>query len=389
VDGFATKCIQGFAEQNTGAFVTPIYQTSTFEFDSVKQGADRFLLEDPGMIYTRLGNPTVSDFERRMSLIENAEYAVAFGSGMAALSAAFLALCKEGKNHFIIQSNVYGCTYDLAKGLFSDLGIEVSFFDIRSNYDRIKELVKPHTRGLFIETLSNPQLFYLAPQDVESLADIAHKNGFRLIVDNTMVSPYYQTPLCQGADIVIHSVTKYISGHAGVIAGVALCNDEELMTRIKWVVRKNLGGVMSPNDAYLCMQGMKTMDIRMEKHTASAKKIARFLENHPLVSHFAYPGIACVIAFDLKDGYDAGVVLMESLSIIHLAVSFGAADSLIQHPASMTHSALTREERESVGVGEGYIRFSVGLEDVDDLIEDLIRGFEAVQNAFHDKPDMP
>ena len=142
---------------------------------------------------------------------------------------------------------------------------------------------------------------------------------------------------------------------------------------------------MSPNDAYLCIQGMKTMDIRMEKHTASAKKIARFLENHPQVSHFAYPGIACVIAFDLKDGYDAGVVLMESLSIIHLAVSFGAADSLIQHPASMTHSALTREERESVGIGEGYIRFSVGLEDVDDLIEDLKRGLEAVQKAFHDK----
>ena len=383
MEKFATKCVQGFAEKGSGAFVTPIYQTSTFEFESVKQGADRFLLEDPGMIYTRLGNPTISDFERRMALIERASFCVAFGSGMAALSAALLALCEEGKNHFIIQGNVYGCTYDLAKGLFADIGIETDFFDIRDDYSMLHKMMKPHTRGLFIETLSNPQLFYLTPQNVEELANIAHEHGVKLVVDNTMVSPYYQTPLCQGADIVVHSVTKYISGHASVIAGAAVCNDEELMTRMKWVVRKNIGGVMSPNDAYLCIQGMKTMDIRMEKHTASSIKIAKFLKEHPLVGHFAYPGIAGVIAFDLKDGYDAGVILMENLSLIHLAVSLGATDSLIQHPASMTHSALTPEERASVGIGEGYIRFSVGLEDADDIIDDLTRALHAVEKSLH------
>jgi methionine-gamma-lyase len=382
VNGFATRCIKGFAEKNAGAFVTPIYQTSTFEFESVKQGADRFLLQDPGMIYTRLGNPTINDFERRMALIEKAEYAVAFGSGMAALCAALLAVCRDGKNHFIIQSNVYGCTYDLAKGIFSDLGIDVDFYDIRDDYSVLKALIKPHTRGLFIETLSNPQLFYLTPENVREIADICRENNFKLIIDHTMVTPYYYTPLCHGADIVIHSVTKYISGHAGVIAGAAVCNDEELMTKMKWVIRKNLGGVMSPNDAYLCIQGMKTMDIRMEKHTASANKIANFLKNHPLVGHFAYPGIAGVIAFDLKDGYDAGATLMENLSIIHLAVSLGAADSLIQHPASMTHSALTPEERASVGIGEGYIRFSVGLEDADDLIQDLTQGLDVVKKTL-------
>lgn len=376
-----TICVAGSISKETGALVTPIYQSSTFVFDSVEQGAARFAGQEEGYIYTRLGNPTISEFEQKMALLELAEDAVAFGSGMAAVSAVLMYELSAG-DHIIAHNSLYGCTYDFMENLLKKFGVEVTLVDA-TEVDNVTNAIKSNTKVIYIETPSNPKLTVV---DIKTMADIAHKNNAVLIVDNTFLSPYFQKPITLGADYVLHSATKYIGGHGDVVAGILLGNKEKI-TEIRWTTQKNIGGVTNPFDAWLLIRGLKTLGIRMKQHEQNALKIARFLESHSKIECVYYPGLKShpqhelsvkqasgfggVIAFELKGGVEAGKKLMHSIELIKLAVSLGAVDSLIEHPASMTHSAVPVEERVKNGITDGLVRLSVGIEDVDDLIGDL------------------
>lgn len=376
-----TLCVTGTISKETGALVTPIYQSSTFVFDSVEQGAARFAGQEPGYIYTRLGNPTISEFEQKMARLEGAEDGVAFASGMAAVSAVLMYALKAG-DHMIAHNSLYGCTYDFMENLLKRYGVNVTFVDA-TNLDNVKEAMRPNTRIIYIETPSNPRLTVV---DIKGIAEIAHGQEAEVIVDNTFLSPYFQKPLSLGADYVLHSATKYIGGHGDVVAGILL-GKEAALTEIRWTTQKNIGGVTNPFDAWLLIRGLKTLGIRMKAHETNAMKVAQFLENHEKVEAVYYPGLPShpqhelaatqasgfggVIAFELKGGLEAGKTLMHGVELIKLAVSLGAVDSLIEHPASMTHSAVPPEERIKSGITDGLVRLSVGIEDAEDLIEDL------------------
>lgn len=376
-----TVCVVSSSSKETGALVTPIYQSSTFVFDSVEQGAARFAGQEKGYIYTRLGNPTISEFEDKMACLELAEDAVAFGSGMAAVSAVLMYELSAG-DHIIAHNSLYGCTYDFMENLLKKFGVEVTLVDA-TNAVNVENAVQSNTKVIYIETPSNPKLTVV---DIKAMADIAHKNNSVLIVDNTFLSPYFQKPITLGADYVLHSATKYIGGHGDVVAGV-LVGKRDKITDIRWTTQKNIGGVTNPFDAWLLIRGLKTLGVRMKQHEQNALKIAEFLEKHSKVERVYYPGLKShpqhelsvkqasgfggVIAFELKGGLEAGKKLMHSIELIKLAVSLGAVDSLIEHPASMTHSAVPVEERAKNGITDGLVRLSVGIEDVDDLIADL------------------
>lgn len=376
-----TVCVASSISKETGALVTPIYQSSTFVFDSVEQGAARFAGQEKGYIYTRLGNPTISEFEQKMAALELAEDAVAFGSGMAAVSAVLMYELSAG-DHIIAHNSLYGCTYDFMENLLKKFGVEVTLVDA-TNVENVIAEIKENTKVIYIETPSNPKLTVV---DIEKMATIAHENNAVLVVDNTFLSPYFQKPIILGADYVLHSATKYIGGHGDVVAGV-LVGKSEKITDIRWTTQKNIGGVTNPFDAWLLIRGLKTLGVRMKQHEKNALKIAQFLESHPKIENVYYPGLKShpqhelsvkqasgfggVIAFEIKGGLEAGKKLMHSIELIKLAVSLGAVDSLIEHPASMTHSAVPVEERAKNGITDGLVRLSVGIEDVDDLIGDL------------------
>lgn len=381
--GFATKAVHGgqFPCPTTGAVTTPIYQTSTFVFRDVAEGAARFAGEEPGYIYSRLGNPTVRALEEKMALLEGGEDAAAAASGMAAISAALLALVRKGQ-HVVAQRVIYGSTYSLLSRLLPDLGVEVTFVD-RPSPDEIKRAARPDTRVLFLETPSNPTL-ELA--DLEALAELARERGIITIVDNTFMSPYLQRPLEFGVDVVVHSATKYIGGHGDVIGGVVV-GRAAFIQEVKSRVLKDLGGIIGPFDAWLLLRGLKTLHLRMEKHSENALAVARFLASHPAVARVYYPWLETdpgyqlarkqmktgggVVSFDLREGFDACVAMLNGVRLCHLAVSLGDVDTLIEHPASMTHSVVPPEERLAAGISDSLIRLSVGIEDAEDIIADL------------------
>ncbi|MTI65194.1 MAG: methionine gamma-lyase [Firmicutes bacterium] len=377
----STKAVYSEPCKLTGAHVKPIYQTSTFVFDDVNQGAKRFAGEEEGYIYTRLGNPTITDFEKKIALLENGEDAVAFASGMAAVSAAIFAFIKKG-DHIVAQNSLYGCTHAFLSEMVTKFGIDVDFVDAK-DISNIENAVKENTKIIYIESPSNPAM---ALTDIKRAAKIAKENDSRLIVDNTFMTPYWQRPLELGADLVLHSATKYIGGHGDVIAGILVGNKED-MSLIRETTQKDIGGILSPFDSWLLLRGLKTLGIRMEKHESNAKKLAEFLEKHPKVDKVYYPGLkshpqyelakkqaegfGAMIAFEVKGGIDAGKTVMNNVKLIKLAVSLGTVDSLIQHPASMTHSPVDREDRLKGGITDGLIRFSVGIEEPEDIINDL------------------
>lgn len=373
----------------TGSHVRPIYQTSTFVFEDVDQGARRFAGEEEGYIYTRLGNPTVTDFEEKLALLEGGEAAAAFASGMGAITAPIMALANAG-DHIVAAETLYGCTHAFLSHLLSRFGVETTFVDA-TDVSNIEAAMRPNTKIVYVESPANPTMSLV---DLAATAEIAHRHGAKALVDNTFMTPYWQRPLELGCDVVVHSATKYIGGHGTVIAGVTV-GAKDFINEMKVTTLKDIGASMSPFDAWLLLMGLKTLGIRMEKHEANAMIIAKWLEANPKVDRVYYPGLAshpqhqlarkqasgfgAMIAFELKGGMDAGVTLMNSVEMIHLAVSLGNVDTLIQHPASMTHSPYSKEERLAAGITDGLVRLSVGIEEPEDIIADLERAFAKIK----------
>ncbi len=391
VKGFNTKAIHAGQKPCpvTGAHVTPIYQTSTFVFKDVDQGARRFAGEEEGYIYTRLGNPTLTELEAKVAALEGGEAAIGAASGMAAISTALVTLLKKG-DHIVAGDALYGCTHSFISEILPQYGIEVTMVDT-SDLKNIENAMKPNTKVIYVETPANPTMKLV---DLKGASDIAHKHGAIIIVDNTFMSPYLQRPIEHGVDVVVHSATKYIGGHGDVLAGLII-GPKELIDTMRIPYLKDFGGILSPFDAWLLLRGLKTLGVRMERHCANAQKVAEYLEKHPLIDKVYYPGLPShpqyelakkqmdgfggMMSFELKGGLKAGKVLMNSVKMITLAVSLGCVDSLIQHPASMTHSPVPREERLKAGITDGQVRLSVGIEDVEDIIADLDQALKEVE----------
>lgn len=380
--GFDTQLIHaGDFEDQYNSAVTPIYQTSTFAFNSAQQGADIFAGKETGYIYTRMNNPTIEALENKLAELENGFGGVALSSGMAAVTTAYTAVLKTG-DHMISSNAVYGPSRVVMETIFADFGVESTYVDT-SDLTNIVEAIKPNTKLLYLETPANPTMTLT---DIQEACKIAHAHGMVVVVDNTFSSPYLQKPLHLGADIVLHSLTKFINGHADVVGGALIVKDEALYKTVRKTMVM-MGGNMDPHQAYMVIRGVKTLALRVEKAQGSAFQIAQYLEAHPKVEWVKYPGLdsfaqkelaekqmsgyGAMISFGLKGGYEAGVALMNHVKLALLAVSLGGVETLIQHPASMTHAGMSAEAREESGITDGLVRFSVGIENVEDIIEDL------------------
>lgn len=384
--GLGTKAIHAgnVKDAQYGALTTPIYQTSTFVFDSCEQGGRRFAGEEAGYIYTRLGNPTVSILENKVAALEGGEACVAAASGMGAISSALWTIAGAGK-HIVADGTLYGCTFALLNHGMTRYGVEVSFVDT-SDLDAVKAALKENTCAVYLETPANPNLKIA---DIAAVAEIAHAYNpdIKVVCDNTFASPALQTPLALGADVVVHSATKYLNGHGDVIAGFVVGSAEFCMNVRMFGLKDMTGAVMDPFAAFLILRGLKTLEIRMERHCANAKVIAEFLDKHPAVEKVYYPGLkdhvghdiaarqmkdfGGMLSFEVKGGKAAGMKLVNAVKLITVAVSLGDAETLIEHAASMTHSTYTEEELTASGIPAGLIRLSVGLENVEDIIADL------------------
>ncbi|WP_278537808.1 methionine gamma-lyase [Fusobacterium varium] len=389
--GFGTVSIHGGSCKNPyGTLAVPIFQTSTFVFDSAEQGGRRFALEESGYIYSRLGNPTTAVLEDKIAQLEHGEAAVATSSGMGAISSVMWTILKAG-DHIISDKTLYGCTFAFFSHGLSKFGIEVSFVDT-SDAEAVKKAMKPNTKAVYLETPANPNLKIV---DIKAIAEVAHTNPNTLvIVDNTFSTPYCQRPIELGADIVVHSATKYLNGHGDVIAGMVI-SKKDLIDQIRLVGIKDMtGSVLGPMEAYLIIRGMKTLEVRMKKHCENAMKVAKFLAAHDKVAEVYFPGLKShpghetaakqmdafggIMSFELKGGFEAGKILLNNLKLCSLAVSLGDTETLIQHPASMTHSPYTKEERMEAGITDGLVRLSVGLENIEDIIADLEYGLSKI-----------
>lgn len=375
-------------EDYKGSLVPPLFQTSTFVFDSAEQGGNRFAGEEEGYIYTRLGNPTVKAFEDRIAELEGAEAALAFSSGMAAVSAIFFSLVKTG-GHILCSQGVYGCTYGLLKLMQENFGITHSFSSMETA-EEVREGIQDHTCCIFIETPINPTMKLV---DLQMVAEVAAEKGIPVVVDNTFSSPYLQKPLELGCDISLHSATKYICGHGDVIAGAA-AGKADFMKKVAMSAQKDMGGVISPFDAWLLLRGIKTLAVRMDRHCENAEKIFSYLKNHPKVGIIYYPGdpeskeyhIAKkqmkqpggLISFEVKGTMETARKFMNELRLIKIAVSLGDAETLVQHPATMTHSGVAAEDREKMGITDSLIRLSIGLEAWEDIRDDLDQALEKI-----------
>ena len=384
--GLGTKAIHAGNVKDTqyGALTTPIYQTSTFVFDSCEQGGRRFAGQEGGYIYTRLGNPTVSVLENKVAALECGEACVAAASGMGAISSALWTIAGAGK-HIVADGTLYGCTFALLNHGMSRYGVEVSFVDT-SDLAAVKAALKENTCAVYLETPANPNLKIA---DIAAVAEIAHTYNpdIKVVCDNTFASPALQNPLTLGADVVVHSATKYLNGHGDVIAGFVVGKADFIGEVRMFGLKDMTGAVMDPFAAYLILRGLKTLEIRMQRHCANAKAIAEFLDNHPAVEKVYYPGLknhvghdiaarqmkdfGGMLSFEVKGGRAAGTKLVNSLHLITVAVSLGDAETLIEHPASMTHSTYTEEELTASGIPAGLIRLSAGLENAEDIIADL------------------
>jgi methionine-gamma-lyase len=371
----------GSFEDALGSAVTPIYQSSTFKFRNVDEGAKCFSGESDGFIYTRLANPTIRELERTMAELENGFGGIATSSGMGAVNTLYMAYLGQG-SHIICHEAVYGPSRVILESIYSRFGVEYSMVDT-TNIENVRKAFRPNTKLLFTETPANPTM---GISDLAALAELAHQHGVPIAVDNTFCSPYLQKPLNLGVDIVVHSMTKFINGHADVVAGMIIAKNEDDYKKLRGLMT-NLGCNMDPNQAFLTRRGLKTLAIRIDRAQESALVIAEFLENHPKVAWVKYPGLkshpqyelgrkqmsgpGAMISFELKGGIEAGKILLNNVEVMLLAVSLGGIETLIQHPASMTHSKMSISDRRQAGITDGLVRLSVGIEKATDLIADL------------------
>ena len=382
--GFSTDAIHAGQEPEprTGAVVPPIYQTSTYE----QEGLGRPRL---GYEYARTRNPTRTALETNLATLEGGQHAFAFASGLAAVGTV-LQLLQAG-DHIVCTDNVYGGTYRLADKVWRRFGLEFTFVDT-SKLERVERAIGPRTRLLFVETPTNP---ILTLSDLAALSRLAHARGLWLLVDNTFMTPFFQRPLQLGADIVVHSTTKYLNGHSDMVGGVVVVNDSDLAERLKFL-QNAAGAVPGPFDCWLVLRGVKTLALRMMQHDRNARELARVLVGHPKVLTVYYPGLAThpqhALACTQASGFggmislDLGALasarqLMEGLRLFLLAESLGGVESLVCHPASMTHASVPAADRERLGIRDGLVRLSVGIEDVEDLVHDVEQALERVSPA--------
>ena len=375
-------------DKTYGSAALPIYQTSTFSFESADQGAQRFAGTESGYIYTRLGNPTTNALEEAVAILEGGYGALATATGMAAVTTVYMTLLGQG-SHIVSTDSVYGPSRVVLEKEFSRFGVECDFVD-SANQDEIRKAMRPNTKMVYIETPANPTIKL---SDIRACADIAHEYGAILVVDNTFMTPILQRPFDLGADVIIHSMTKALNGHSDVVAGIIIAKNEALYNQIKPVLR-SMGGTMDPHQSWLVLRGLRTLALRVEKAQANAIRLADFLEQHPKVEWVRFPGLKShpqhqlakeqmkgygfMISFGVVGSADAGKTIMVNVQVPTLAVSLGGYESLIQHPASMTHAGMSKECQEKAGITAGLVRLSVGCEDVQDLEDDLARCLDLI-----------
>ncbi|MGN5882530.1 MULTISPECIES: O-acetylhomoserine aminocarboxypropyltransferase/cysteine synthase family protein [Staphylococcus] len=408
-------------DQSSHSRAVPIYQTTSFTFDDTQHAANLFGLKELGNIYSRLTNPTVAVFETRVAELEGGVAGIAVASGMAAITYAIQTVADAG-DHIVASSTLYGGTHTLFAHTLPKFGIDVSIVDSK-NFDEVKNAIKDNTKALYIETVGNPEGNV---EDIEKLADIAHEAGIPLIVDNTFASPYLINPIKYGANIVVHSATKFIGGHGTSMGGVVVDggnfdwtqNDKfpgltepdpsyhdlvfteafgpaALAFKIRTTLLRDTGAALSPFNAFLLLQGLETLSLRVERHVENAEKVAKFLEGHEKVEWVKYAGLpsseyydlkqkylpkgaSSIFTFGVKGGYEAGIKFIESLELFSLLANVGDAKSLVIHPASTTHAQLNEEDQLKAGITPETIRVSIGLEHIDDIINDLEKGLDAI-----------
>ncbi|MCX6154907.1 MAG: PLP-dependent aspartate aminotransferase family protein [Candidatus Kapabacteria bacterium] len=380
----------GIGEYEFGAVIPPIFQTSTFKFNCADQGARLFKGEEDGYIYTRMRNPTIEAMEKSIAALEGGAFALGCASGMAAIHTLFAVLLDSG-SHVVCSESVYGPTTTLLNSYLAKFGVEATFVDT-TKAENVLNAMKINTKLVFIETPGNPTLVM---SDIAAIADIAHHAGAKLAVDNTFMSPVLQQPFKYGADYSVHSLTKFLNGHADVVGGVIVLKDAAEYPLFRKTLN-HFGGVIDPFNSFLVHRGIKTLAIRMQKHCENAIEIANFLESHPLIEWVNFPGLKShpqyeiglkqmngfggMIAMELKGGVEAGKTLLDNLKLWQLAVSLGGVESLIQHPASMTHASMNADVRRQANITDGLVRVSVGIENAKDLIDDLKQALELITN---------
>ena len=383
-DSFATRAIHhGYDPMdNEGALTPPLHLTSTFAFETAEAGGEMFAGDRAGHIYSRISNPTCDLLEKRIAVLEGAEAGLALASGMGAITATMWTLLAPG-DEVILDKTLYGCTFSFMQHGLAKFGVTVTHVDL-TNPENLSEAISDKTKVVYFETPANPNMRLV---DIQAMSDIAHANDAYVVVDNTYSTPYLTQPIKHGADIALHSATKYLGGHGDVVAGL-LVGSEEFVSQIRLYGMKDMtGAVMAPFNAMLILRGLKTLELRMDRHCSSATTIAEMLERADGVQKVWYPGLESfeqqdiakrqmsqfggMIAFELEGGLDAGRAMMNKLQLITRAVSLGDTETLVQHPASMTHSTYSPEEHALHGISEGLVRLSIGLEGVDDVIYDL------------------
>lgn len=381
--GFETKSIHaGSMENNVGALVTPIYQTSTFSYPSTGAAAEDFEDLTTGFAYSRITNPSTEVVERKMSELEHGARGVAFGSGMGAISATLFTLLASG-DHLVCAKSLYSGTDEVITDILSKFGVESTYTDL-SDSNNLEEAIQDNTKLVYFETPPNPTMDLI---DIEEVVKVAKKHDILVVIDNTFSSPYITNPIDFGVDVVIHSATKYLGGHGDIVAGIVVCKELEMANEIRITGLMHLGAVMAPNTAFLLERGIKTLGVRMERHSANALALAQWLEKQDWVETVRYPFLESdpcyeiakkqmrlgggMISLEVKNGVQGGENFMNNLKLSTIAVSLGDPETLVEHPASMTHSMISEEGRLEAGITNGQIRISVGLETVEDLIADM------------------
>lgn len=388
--GFASRAIHHAYDplDHEGALTPPLHLTSTFAFETAEAGGEMFAGERQGHIYSRISNPTLDLLEQRIATLEGAEAGLALSSGMGAITAVLWTLLSPG-DEVIVDKTLYGCTFSYMRHGLAKWGVTITHVDL-TDPENLKTAISDKTRVVYFETPANPNMRLV---DIAAVSEIAHGASASVVVDNTYATPYLTRPIEMGADIVLHSATKYLGGHGDVVAGLVVGGAEQISEIRLYGMKDMTGAVMAPFNAMLILRGLKTLALRMDRHCASAQVVAEWLAAHPAVGEVHFPGLTsfsqhalanqqmaqpgAMIAFELKGGMDAGRAMMNRLNMIARAVSLGDAETLIQHPASMTHSTYTPEERAEHGISDGLVRLSVGLEEVEDILADLAQSLDA------------